>query len=175
MIPASIQGFRMTNPPVFSIRRAAFADAPRVHGCLAEAFEPYRTSYTPDGFQDTIPTPELLQKRMQTMTVFVAEDPTGVIAGTLACGKVSEGEGHLRGMAVRSAWQGAGVAQALLEHAESELRAQGCSRVTLDTTLPLERAMRFYEKNGYRRSGRVTDFFGMTLIEYEKKQLAISK
>jgi GNAT superfamily N-acetyltransferase len=91
-----------------------------------------------------------------------------VIAGTLACGKVSEGEGHLRGMAVRAAWQGAGVAQALLERAESELRAQGCSRVTLDTTLPLERAMRFYEKNGYQRSGRVADFFGMVLIEYEK-------
>jgi len=158
----------MTNRPVFSIRRAAFADARGVHGCLAEAFEPYRTSYTPDGFQDTIPTPELLQKRMQTMTIFVAEDATGVIAGTLACGMVSEGEGHLRGMAVRSPWQGAGVAQALLERAESELRAQGCSRVTLDTTLPLERAMRFYEKNGYQRSGRVADFFGMVLIEYEK-------
>jgi GNAT superfamily N-acetyltransferase len=93
----------------------------------------------------------------------------------VACGKASEGEGHLRGMAVRSEWHGAGAAQALLEHAESELRAQGCWRVTLDTTLPLERAMRFYEKNGYRRSGRVTDFFGMRLIEYEKKQLATGK
>jgi GNAT superfamily N-acetyltransferase len=158
----------MTNRRAFSIRRAAFADAGEVRGCLAEAFEPYRTSYTPDAFQDTIPTPELLQQRMQTMIVFVAEDRAGVIVGTLACGKVSEAEGHLRGMGVRPAWQGAQVAQALLEHAESELRAQGCSRVTLDTTLPLERAMRFYEKNGYRRSGRVTDFFGMRLIEYEK-------
>ena len=36
------------------------------------------------------------------------------------------------------------------------------------TTEPLERAMRFYEKHGYRRSGRVTDFFGMTLHEWVK-------
>jgi GNAT superfamily N-acetyltransferase len=161
--------------PAFWIRRATLADAEEVLVCLAEAFEPYRASYTPDAFLDTILTPELLQRRMETMTVFVAEDRAGRVAGTVACGKASEGEGHLRGMAVRTLWHGAGAAQVLLEHAESELRAQGCWRVTLDTTLPLERAMRFYEKNGYRRSGRVTDFFGMRLIEYEKKQLANSK
>ena len=166
----------MTSCPAFTIRRATFADAEQVLACLAEAFAPYRSSYTPDGFQDTILNPELLQQRMRRMSVLVAEDPSGTIAGTVACGTAGEKEGHLRGMAVRSAWQGAGVAQALLERAESELRAQGCSRVTLDTTLPLERAMRFYEKHGYRRSGRITDFFGMELIEYEKSswQLATS-
>ncbi len=29
--------------------------------------------------------------------------------------------------------------------------------------------MRFYEKHGYRRSGRITDFFGMALHEYGKE------
>jgi len=28
--------------------------------------------------------------------------------------------------------------------------------------------MRFYEKHGYRRSGKVSDFFGMPLVEYVK-------
>jgi len=28
--------------------------------------------------------------------------------------------------------------------------------------------MRFYEKHGYRRSGKVSDFFGMPLVEYAK-------
>jgi hypothetical protein len=28
--------------------------------------------------------------------------------------------------------------------------------------------MRFYERHGYRRSGRISDFFGMPLIEYVK-------
>jgi len=32
----------------------------------------------------------------------------------------------------------------------------------------LERAMRFYEKHGYRRSSKVSDFFGMPLFEYVK-------
>ncbi len=72
-------------------------------------------------------------------------------------------------MAVRPEWQGTGVAAQLLRHVESELRVKKCSRVTLDTTEPLRRAMRFYERNGYQRSGEVSDFFGMPLIEYIKE------
>jgi DNA-binding transcriptional MerR regulator len=40
--------------------------------------------------------------------------------------------------------------------------------VTLDTTEPLTRAIRFYERQGYSPSGRVTDFYGMKLYEYRK-------
>ena len=36
-------------------------------------------------------------------------------------------------------------------------------------TLPLQVAMSFYEKHGYRRSGKVTDFFSMALLEYVKE------
>jgi len=71
-------------------------------------------------------------------------------------------------MAVRSEWQGQGIAESLLNAAEARLRALGCRRITLDTTAPLQRALRFYERLGYRRSGKVTDFFGMPLFEYEK-------
>jgi len=72
------------------------------------------------------------------------------------------------GMAVLHEWQGTGVARALLQAAETELRKDRCECVTLDTTQPLQRAVRFYEKHGFRRSGRVSDFFGMPLYEYGK-------
>jgi putative acetyltransferase len=71
-------------------------------------------------------------------------------------------------MAVLPEWQGSGVARALLHAAETELRKNQCERVTLDTTEPLQRAVRFYEKHGFRPSGRVSDFFGMPLYEYVK-------
>lgn len=77
-------------------------------------------------------------------------------------------EGHLRGVAVSPEWQGSGVATALLRAAENELRTNGCTFVTLDTTAPLKRATRFYEKHGFSASGRVSDFFGMPLYEYAK-------
>ena len=57
----------------------------------------------------------------------------------------------------------------LLAAIEDWLRIRGCKQVTLDTTEPLKSAIAFYEKNGYRRSGHVSDFFGMGLIEYSKK------
>ena len=71
-------------------------------------------------------------------------------------------------MAVLPEWQGQGIAPRLLQAAEEELAARGCVRITLDTTEPLLRAVRFYEKHGYRRTGRTTDFFGMPLHEYAK-------
>jgi ribosomal protein S18 acetylase RimI-like enzyme len=63
---------------------------------------------------------------------------------------------------------GPSVAEQLLAAVESELRVRKCSRISLDTTAPLLSAIRFYEKNGFRRSGKIGDFFGMPLIEYVK-------
>jgi len=57
----------------------------------------------------------------------------------------------------------------LLAAVEGLVRREGCKRITLDTTLPLAAAMRFYEKNGYHCSGRTADFFGMPLLEYAKQ------
>jgi ribosomal protein S18 acetylase RimI-like enzyme len=71
-------------------------------------------------------------------------------------------------MAVLPESLGDGVGQRLLDIAEAALCGAGCSRITLDTTEPLTRAIRFYERNRYRRSGVVRDFFGMRLIEYAK-------
>jgi GNAT superfamily N-acetyltransferase len=68
-------------------------------------------------------------------------------------------------------WQGRGIAEKLLHAAETVLAGRGCSRVTLDTTEPLHRATRFYEKHGYFASGKSTDFFGMPLHEYVKKPI----
>jgi GNAT superfamily N-acetyltransferase len=105
---------------------------------------------------------------MMSMSVFVAVAAGGQIVGTIGCQALSSEEGHLRGMAVRPESQGQSVSTQLLNAAESELRKKKCARITLDTTEPLERAMHFYEKNGYQRSGKVTDFFGMPLFEYAK-------
>ena len=72
-------------------------------------------------------------------------------------------------MAVLPGWRGSGVAAKLLATIENYLRAQACTRITLNTTPPLEPAMKFYQKNGYRRTGNLKDFFGMPLIEFAKQ------
>jgi GNAT superfamily N-acetyltransferase len=152
----------------FSIRGASASDAEGILACLHSAFQPYESTYTRDAYEDTVLKHDSLHRRLKTMSIFVAVSESGEIVGTIGCEVVHEAEGHLRGMAVRPEWQGSGVAKQLLDRAESELRDRGCLRITLDTTEPLKRAVQFYEKNGYRASGKVTDFFGMPLFQYLK-------
>ncbi len=152
----------------FSIRQATNFDEAGILECLHAAFEDYRGTYTSDAYLDTVLTHETLRHRLGEMDIFVATNRSGRVVGTIACNVTGDGEGHVRGMAVFPDWQGSGVATRLLSAVESQLRQQKCNRVTLDTTPPLSRAMRFYEKNGFRRSGRVSDFFGMPLFEYVK-------
>jgi ribosomal protein S18 acetylase RimI-like enzyme len=150
------------------IRPAVDADVDGILSCLSSAFQPYEHEYTPAAFEDTILTRDTLRARMKVMSVFVAVAESGEIVGSIACHLMHEGEGHLRGLAVDPRGHGRGISQQLLDRAESELQAEGCRRVTLDTTQYLQRAIRFYERNGYRRSGAVGDFFGMPLYEYVK-------
>jgi ribosomal protein S18 acetylase RimI-like enzyme len=150
----------------YQIRKASEKDSDAILGCLHTAFEPYRTQYTPQGFADTVLDFETIRRRMYDMCILVAVSG-GRIVGTIGCA-VKGREGHLRGMAVSPEWQGTGVAAALLHAAETELQNNGCRCVTLDTTAPLKRATRFYEKHGFSATGRVSDFLGMPLCEYSK-------
>ncbi len=152
----------------FLIRPATDLDDEAILHCLAAAFAEARDRYTAEAYADTVLTPEALAARRRHMTVLAAVNPEGHVIGTVAYEAVSAEEGHIRGMAILPAHRGHGVAQTLLDHAEQGIRAAGCRRVSLDTTSPLQRAIALYERNGYRPTGKVTDFFGMDLFEYAK-------
>ncbi|MGC2298033.1 MAG: GNAT family N-acetyltransferase [Acidobacteriaceae bacterium] len=151
-----------------AIRKATPDDADAILECLREAFEPFRRAYTPGAFADTVLTPDTIARRFETMTILVAATRDNTIAGTIAAGVTTPHEGHLRGMAVRALWQGRGIAEQLLASAEWLLRSRGCRCITLDTTEPLARAIAFYRKHGYSPTGRVQDFYGMSLHQFAK-------
>jgi GNAT superfamily N-acetyltransferase len=153
----------------YTIRRASEQDADGILACLRSAFAPFESSYTPSAYADTVMSKEALLKRLAAMRLLVAINTAGELVGTIGCAREPGADGHLRGMAVIPELQGTGLARALLERAEAALRGLGCRRVTLDTTAPLQRAICFYERNGYRPTGVVRDFFGMPLYEYAKE------
>jgi GNAT superfamily N-acetyltransferase len=150
------------------IRQAGQDDVQSILNCLAAAFAPYSALYTRDAFADTVLDVRRLQERMHKMHILVAVFD-GEIIGTVSAAMCEGGEGHLRGMGVLPQYGGTGVAVQLLNAIETWLRGRGCTRATLDTTFPLQAAMKFYEKHGYLRSSRVCDFFGMPLVEYVKQ------
>ena len=142
-------------------RNATYEDCCAILECLRPAFAPYRESYTPEAFLDTVLTPETL-----------------AIRGGLPCG-----EGALRHppkpckrwfrrlrrtcplqprpTSPIGGGKGSGVSTCLLERAEDELRKAGCGIVTLDTTEPLNRASRFYERNvGFGALGKLDASLG---------------
>src|SRR5579884_3195539 len=107
----------------FTIHPASPEDAASILACLQAAFAPYRNQYTPDAFADTVPDLEGIDRRLRDMSLFIAISE-GATIGTIAAAVNGE-EGHLRGMAVLPAWEGTGVAAALLQAAEDELRKRG--------------------------------------------------
>lgn len=157
----------LTSIDDFRVRRAARRDTPGILRCLHAAFEKYRERYTPEAFADTVLTGGALHERFRKMFVYVAVTRKGKVIGTVAAA-LADREGHLRGMAVHPDFQKRGVAAKLLERALRDLDTRHCRRVTLDTTRPLRTAARFYEAKGFRRTSRVSDFFGMPLYEYAK-------
>lgn len=150
----------------FELRKAVMEDVEAIVDCLGRAFAEYERAYTPGAFADTVPDASAIRRRIKEMCVLVAVSANRIV-GTIGY-TVNGTEGHLRGMAVFPEWRGRGAASALLRNVENELRAGGCTVVTLDTTEPLERATRFYEKNGFIASGKVSNFFGMRLHQYSK-------
>lgn len=152
--------------PKFVIRAANQDDVESILSCLLAAFEPYRARYTPQAFADTVLSAETLRQRMADMSILVAVDDAGTVVGTIGYRVVEAGRGHLRGMATLPGWQGSGLAAALMAGAESELRRFGCTLITLNSVAPLKRAIAFYERHGFRTTGRVTDLYGMPLVEY---------
>jgi len=168
--------------------------AAQILHCLAVAFEPYRDQYTPQAYEDTVLNGHTILERMKDMDIIVAMIDDKVV-GTIATkvtthqvgasvlldkgGKiegfrdgfyaVTDSEGHIRGMAVFPEYQGTNVADVLIKTAERTLKIRECSRITLDTTEPLIRAQRFYEKHGYKPTGQTRDFYGMNLIELAKE------
>jgi len=153
----------------FTIRPALISDAEEIQACLRIAFGRFLDSYSREAFLDTVPTVENVRERFHTMSLFVAEDRERKVIGTIAWYLKSVEEGYIRGMAVLPEWQGKGVAQKLMATAEEDIRSRGCSRAALDTTDPLQRAIHFYEKQGYKRTSHIEDFFGMPLHEFAKE------
>jgi N-acetylglutamate synthase-like GNAT family acetyltransferase len=154
----------------YSIRKAELKDAKGIHEVILAAFEEFRSFYTPEGFADTVMSEEIALNRIKEMNLYVAIDLNGEIIGTIGWTKLSEKEGHIRGMAVHPKYQGKkSPAAALLQVVEDEARFQGCKFLSLDTTEILKRAQNFYRKSGFKETGKTGNFFGTTIYEFVKE------
>jgi GNAT superfamily N-acetyltransferase len=78
-------------------------------------------------------------------------DSDGEIVGTCGVFPVGPGTYELRKMYLRAATRGHGLGQRLLDESVGWVRAQGGTRMVLDTIHEMKRAIAFYESNGFVR------------------------
>ena len=129
-------------PTLRAIRLRALQDAPEAYGSTYEETV-HRTDAEWRGYFDTV-------------TPFIAEGPDGASVG-LAGTYRDEDEpsiAHLISMWVAPEARGTGVGDALIAQVMSFASLHGAAAVRLDVVEGNDPAMRLYERNGFRLTGR---------------------
>jgi ribosomal protein S18 acetylase RimI-like enzyme len=149
------------------IRRADADDAPSVASVLRESFEEYEHLYTREGFEATTPACAEVLRRIEEGPVWVALVDERVV-GTVSA--FPKGESlYVRGMGLAPAARGRGIGELLLRRVEGFASEHGFGRLFLSTTPFLSRAIRLYERHGFKRTGEGPDnLFGTPLFTMEK-------
>jgi GNAT superfamily N-acetyltransferase len=131
------------------VRLAAAGEAAAIAAVLHRAFVEYEPLYTPGGFAATTPAAEQIERRWNEGPVWVALH-AGRCVGTVAV--VPKGEAlYVRSMAVLPDARGQNIGAALLQEVEQFARAHDFRRMVLSTTPFLLRAIRLYERFGFRQ------------------------
>ena len=153
--------------PEIQIRVATPGDAPFIASVLYKGFAEYESLYTQEAFAATTPTSEQIQGRMSEGPIWVAVQDSAII-GTV--GAAPRGHAlYVRGMAVLPEARGHKIGEALLSSLERYAIAHGYERLFLSTTPFLTRAIRLYERQGFRRSSNGPhDLFGTPLFTMVK-------
>ena len=149
------------------IRLAEPSETGAIAAVLLKSFAEYKALYTDEGIAATTVTSRKVLDRLQEGAVWVAVF-AGEIIGTASA--VLKGDSlYVRGMAVLPLARGSGVGQLLLEEIERYAIAHHCKRMFLSTTAFLDRAIRLYERFGFRRTDEGPhDLFGTPLFTMEK-------
>lgn len=83
----------------------------------------------------------------------------GKVVGTVAIREMNESEAVLNRMFVLSEYHGSGIGQSLFDRALEFVKDQGYKKVRLTTHVLMNRAHRFYEKNGFKRVRQDGDLY----------------
>jgi GNAT superfamily N-acetyltransferase len=149
------------------IRFARDTDAEAISSLLCDSFVEYRSLYNPESFAATAIPPNQIASRISEGPLWIA------VAGARIVGTVSvipKGDSlYLRGMAVLPVVRGRRTGERLLTTVEQFALTGDFRRLLLSTTPFLDRAIRLYERFGFRRTNEgPDDLFGTPLFSMEK-------
>lgn len=118
------------------------------------------TAGTPPSACHVMPADALADRSIRFFTV---RDDDGSLLGCGALKRLASDHGEIKSMRTADAALGRGVGGAMLDHLITEARAQGMTRLSLETGNSFAAANRLYQREGFERCGpfggyRPTDF-----------------
>ena len=72
-------------------------------------------------------------------------------------------------MAVDPAFQNNGVGNYLLDEIIKYTITEKIKKISIDTYYPLKDAIHFYQSNGFKKTGKTTDYYGIEVFEMIKE------
>ena len=149
------------------IRHAELSDSEAIARVLYESFVEYESQYTVAAFAATVLDTNKVRQRLEEGPGWIALSDEEMV-GTVSA--VSRAEGlYVRGMGVVPRARGFQIGDFLLEEVQIYARANGFEKLLLSTTPFLHRAIRLYEKCGFRFCEEDSDLFGTPLLAMEKE------
>ena len=109
----------------------------------------------------------LPEEAMPDFLFSVTDDSGTLIAGLK--GEIEFQTAHVAELWVDVSLRGQGVATQLLAHADAHARAEGCTRIQIETRNPA--AQRLYAAQGYEVFGELPNFDGPNSLVYMVKDL----
>jgi ribosomal protein S18 acetylase RimI-like enzyme len=137
------------------IRRATLDDVKGLRAAVIAAYAPFA-----DQGIGLPPVAEGLDADIRDHLVWVADD-RGIILGGIVL-VISDGHAHLANVAVHPDFAGKGLGRELIDTAQSEAMARGCTEMSLTTHPEMTATIGFYEKLGWVVTGRERDKVFMT-------------
>ena len=153
-----------------TFRKAQIHEINDIHLVLSKAFEPYRKSYTTGALNATVLTPNDIQNRFlgQEYEVYVVTI-NNYIVGTVSLLQKDQDQLYLRSMAVDPDYQSKGIGLFILKKIDELARRKNIKKISLETSKPLKRAIKFYKNFGFDFTGVTQNFYGIEIYEMIKR------
>lgn len=153
-----------------TFRKAKTSDINHIHEILYKSFQPYQKFYTDQAFAATVISPEEIKNRIikSVYDVFVALFNSQIV-GTVSLSIKNQGILYIRSMVVDPDFQRKGIGRFILENIISFAKKRKIKKFVLESSKPLNNALNFYEKHGFKKTGYTRDFYGIEIFEMIKE------
>lgn len=140
-----------------TVRKVAPEEWESLRALRLEALQLHPEAFSADIERDANFAPEVWRERLaagRTFGAYAGDELVGMVAWIPGSSRKTAHGGEIGGMYVRETARGSGTAAALMEAALSDAAGQ-LDQITLAVNADNTRAIRFYEKHGFRTVGRM--------------------